>query len=105
MSKHTPGPWVVDFSRDSNGVVDCDDAVAICTSDDHNLDVCAVWNDIPEGSYEANANLIAAAPELLAALHEALPFVNDDDGAYKNGYAKKVEQRILAAINKAEGKA
>lgn len=56
MSKHTPGPWVIkeidhdEGARVSFGLVGCG---------------CRVYG-MPEG--EANARLIAAAPDLLAAL-------------------------------------
>jgi hypothetical protein len=95
MSKHTPGPWEVIRQDDGSLAIVNNNGDIITYAFDLSDDINALQN----------ANLIAAAPELLAALYEALPFINDDDGAYKAGYAKKVEQRILAAINKAEGKA
>lgn len=51
MSKHTPGPWKLDREV----VVDRED-----------LEVATV--DVNQGKWEANARLIAAAPELLEAL-------------------------------------
>ena len=70
MGQHTQGPWIVSLDpRYPNEP--CIDAVvdgvvwhiALC----HN----AVGPD--DGSAEANARLIAAAPELLASLKDALP--------------------------------
>lgn len=70
MGRHTQGPWIVNLDpRYPNEP--CIDAVvdgmvwhiALC----HN----AAGPD--DGSAEANARLIAAAPELLAALKDALP--------------------------------
>jgi hypothetical protein len=52
-----------------------------------------------------DARLIAAAPDLLAALYIALPFVEDHEGdpTYKPGYVSKSVATIRAAIAKAEG--
>jgi len=86
MSNHTPGPWAVfDFSRDmildSNG-----DLIAVIIdgkSDETKL---------------ANARLVAAAPDLLEALEEALKeFLFDcyDD--------HPLAEKWRAAITKATG--
>ena len=57
MAEHTPGPWRVRYHKS------VPDQVAAVMSD-HEL-ICAIYG-------EANARLIAAAPELLAALEQAL---------------------------------
>lgn len=68
MSKHTPGPWAVTDPDDGHqylaitaksGTDDAEDVATVGISDVH-----------PNG--EANANLIAAAPDLLEALVGAL---------------------------------
>lgn len=77
------------------------------------------WADYPEWSdydeagqavWEAQAAAIgadikraAAAPDLLVALFEALPYVEcaESDPAYKPGAVKAVSKRIRAAIAKA----
>lgn len=58
MTQHTPGPWEVI----GNGW-----HVSIVRADDNNTTICDT--QLQEDSYEtiANANLIAAAPDLLAA--------------------------------------
>lgn len=55
----------------------------------------------------ANAALFAAAPEMLEALYEALPWVEAqlDDPINKPNAVKSVAARIRAAIKKAEGAA
>ncbi len=70
MSKHTPGPWH-HTGREFNDVRDSDDelvAVAL------HLRVGQPQRSVQEA--EANARLIAAAPELLEALQQALEFVD-----------------------------
>lgn len=49
---------------------------------------------------------IAAAPDLLEALVDALPFVEfaETDDGYKPGAVRTVSTRIRAAIAKAEGR-
>lgn len=67
--KFLPGLWLVDDSQDSNGVIPKEDAIAIVSGGDLGWDVAAVWADCDTSkSAKANANLIAAAPELLEAL-------------------------------------
>jgi hypothetical protein len=67
MSKHTPGPWTADQYggiEDARGMT-----VAVCVQGEQ-------WQtadggiDVEEFPYEANARLMAAAPELLEALKE-----------------------------------
>lgn len=92
MNKHTPGPWQV-------------------ISDDHpeainkNLEVVAGSNilcKIGGGLLDvrtANARLIAAAPDLLAALQSILNISLMDNGHW----AKTIEVEASTAIAKAKG--
>ncbi|MDI7005094.1 hypothetical protein [Pseudomonas aeruginosa] len=63
MSKHsyTPGPW--DYWSGYNPV---DELEAQITTEDGDIVIASYNRQIPEG--EANAKLLAAAPELLEAL-------------------------------------
>lgn len=71
--KHTPGPWF----RDANSGLECDvrassgRKIALCWG----LAANNATNDKPKyrAECDANAHLIAAAPELLMALQLALP--------------------------------
>ncbi len=57
-------------------------------------------------NHDANAQLIAAAPELLDALVLALPYievVESEDEGYKPGAVAKLTKQIRAAITKAGG--
>lgn len=76
MSKHTPGPWMV---TDSEGDVSLNGGVSIGIDDafgqDGGRDYClatVVHGDPDE--LRANAELVAAAPELLAALEEMMEY-------------------------------
>ncbi|OPE24285.1 hypothetical protein APA91_17430, partial [Pseudomonas aeruginosa] len=61
MSKHTPGPCTVDFIDGVDGVfAECDKR--ICQVDE--VDIVG-WNARFRDESEANAKLIAAAPDLL----------------------------------------
>lgn len=80
MGQHTQGPWIVSVDPQYPNEP-CIDAVidgmvwhiALC----HN----AVGPD--DGSAEANARLIAAAPELLATVKDALPLLSADRSRYE----------------------
>lgn len=101
--KYTPGPWSVydchgdklDACRFENGAfqvmsVDCDHhAVADCSCN-HS---CRM-----EDECEANARLIAAAPDLLEACMEAVEALNGHPNTMGT------EELLLSAIAKAEGR-
>ncbi len=74
MSKHTPAPWSVQKSEDCMGRK-LDDMVRwVITADDHGLWISTgpTWDPEHAEESEANARLIAAAPEMLAALNAAV---------------------------------
>jgi len=90
---HSPAPWLIDDRLEGKEIgyrviVDADGFI-ICDSS-------------PMG--EANARLIAAAPDLLDALCRALPFVEDakTDPAYKTGHAARLERIIKDLIERVE---
>lgn len=94
MSKHTPGPWTVGApsKRTDSQRVNGPEGFAIATTTqlhEHREDKTAAF-------YEAHANgrLIAAAPELLAALEHVL------DRATMPGFLR---DEVKAAIVKAAG--
>ena len=107
-AQHTPGPWDLDrsgFIREARGPDGCGILIA---------SACDLSRSASEG--EANARLIAAAPELLAAL-EALcrefSVVRRDlsridnnaghDSSHEREAAKEVLRLARAAIAKARG--
>lgn len=70
MSKHTPGPWAVQKAEDCLGRK-LDDLVEwVVTGNEHDLWISTgpTWDQDHSEESEANARLIAAAPELLEAL-------------------------------------
>jgi len=103
VSKHTPGPWKVDeefymyVMKDNLVVADC-----YC---------CGQNGHLPEEEQKANAQLIAAAPELLGALKRVKRFIKN---GRELGYITvpdepdtgcKTIKLINQAIAKAEGDA
>lgn len=93
MSKHTPGPWALDLQDDGGfritgvGGHGKTAAYVVCCRDAHEM----------KGETHANARLIAAAPDLLAAARAAL--------AAWEGTGPAIDLDTLrAAIAKAEGK-
>jgi hypothetical protein len=86
MSKHTPGPWVLDQGVSSK--------VMLIDSKATNGAV----GEIVDCRNPADARLIAAAPDLL----EALKYVLEDDGLIPRATAK-TRAVVHAAIAKATG--
>lgn len=73
MSKHTPGPWNVDFIDGVDGVFAAGDK-RICQVNE--VDIVG-WNVRFRDESEANGRLIAAAPDLLEALQQAVTSMQD----------------------------
>ncbi len=91
MSKHTKGPWTASgFDEEYTDQINI--------KGDGFYVAAAIWMGNP-GEQEANARLIAAAPELLEALEAVLQQV-DDDSSYE-----EMRADIRAAIAKATGEA
>ena len=97
MSEMTPGPWEVipgDTIRRPRLIRASGFTIAEC-----------FWNEHMEGEPEANARLIAAAPELLAALKRALSVLQSECGHSASMiWFAELEAQALAAIAKAEGR-
>lgn len=81
MSKHTKGPWI---AVENDGAYVKDPKFATWCIEERGsaaeMVVAVVISDVAllANKVEANARLIAAAPEMLEALKDAYPFVADD---------------------------
>lgn len=96
-SKHTPGPWVVTPHPDTH--VDVFGVGEIM--DDKEMQY-ALSHTFCYQNAEANARLIAAAPELLEALKDLIGWVPGGVHFHTDAPQKAVE-RASAAIAKATG--
>lgn len=105
-TKHTPGPWSQSHRKSGNGYstteVYCAAGQTIAT---------LAWYPVPTPtgtttSREANARLIAAAPDLLAALQDLFGAELEKCMAF-DGHDDQMEavERARAAIAKATGEA
>lgn len=81
MSKYTKGPWITYRDRDGNHKL----------RDENNKSIGLIWE-------EADASLIAAAPELLKALKMMVA-----TGVPVGGFGEAAYERSVAVIAKAEG--
>lgn len=70
MSGHTPGPWRVGITTDSDEIEVVSDARPY---------VCMALPGALDGVTEANARLIAAAPELLEAVERLVCVFGGDE--------------------------
>ncbi len=89
MNKHTSGPWEARWPKYDALILDAQERVIASVQ----------FTDHIDTECEANAHLIAAAPELLQCLRYALAHI---DGGDVGGYAE-VLSNGYAAIAKAEG--
>lgn len=104
QTAHTPGPWTFLKDYDNEGK---SSARIGGTIEGDGWNIARIWKDAAEleCKYEANARLIAAAPELLAALKDIAKQARLCM-QYANAYDGQLIQAIAnadAAIAKAEG--
>lgn len=96
MSQHTPGPWKADPNPGECWMIEFDDGIALARTylmDNH-------------GEEEANARLIAAAPDLLDVVQAFVDLVCQDGHGFHDGTEMgkilRKGRRVLAAIAKAK---
>lgn len=95
MRKHTPGPWEV--RRDGWG------HHSVRSEPEQRTIAKTIMPHIPDRAHavdEANARLIAAAPEMLAAAKRILPYLTECDCVGDGMF-----RQLADAIAKAEGEA
>ena len=99
MSKHTPGPWkAVQHPREHKWAWTIEGADGVGQI----IARMGLVNDAQ--AVAANARLIAAAPELLAALYAASEWLNDMGCEHEEPDLTCVVCLVNIAIDKAEGR-
>lgn len=103
MSKHTPGPWQWEKRGGAFRAIEGASGTIVAVTEEYAGDA---WIDISE----ANARLIAAAPELLIELRQAVIQMGMAADCIQNGrydeallYASSLMRSKRAAIAKATG--
>jgi len=94
MSKHTPRPWVRVADSIKSRTADCV-VVRLPAQTDR------VGDESPEQieRWDADARLIAAAPDMLEALEKVVSFIDAGQGTW----TLEEQQKARAAIAKAKG--
>jgi len=95
-AKHTPGPWVIYAGNEGKPVIHSPEYEKNAGGGIIGIAVLQTVGE--ESQRQANAALIAAAPELMNACQMA---VNEMPG---NEQGQKIASMLRAAIAKAEGK-
>jgi hypothetical protein len=98
MTKHTPGPWAVDGRADHHLLVGAPGRRLRQVVAEVPLVVGGLADPTPEA--EANARLIAAAPDLLAACRDVLEFLDNGTPLHPGSL---LHQEVEAAVARAEG--
>lgn len=103
--KHTPGPWHVGQGNGEGSIFSDDGRMRLETGGTTLYPICEINHGWSKDEDDANARLIAAAPDLLEALTLALPYVEmaEHDEAYKRGEVAKMVRTMREAIAKAIG--
>ncbi len=100
MSKHTPGPWHTGTLPDNERSIFADEGRMRLENGATTLYPIA-WTVDYDGEAAANARLIAAAPDLLAACRATLAHMYDDE--IDAPTAAQLTEQLTRAIAKAEG--
>lgn len=99
IGAYTPGPWRHEGQGDITGVEN--DPKNGCVGP---VDICAVYLRTVPGRHDANAQLIAAAPELLKALSAAqAALMSFYYGNASADFAKDMADNCASVIDKATG--
>jgi hypothetical protein len=96
-AQFTPAPWAFERALEANGSVTFDifnSATEACNRSGECVAYIQTYSEQEAAVQEANARLIAAAPDLLAALLAAYAYVPP---------SSPVHQQIAAAIAQARG--
>lgn len=100
-TKHTPGPWVAQTHHKVNT------KNGKCNVIHQDGPMFCIIDGIPFREAQANARLIAAAPEMLEALNHVIEYINrclQDKEALKQSDLTKILVSVLnPAITKATG--
>ena len=93
----TPGPW----HSQGRYIVPADDGPSIGSAVALKAPSLKKQPDF-DAVAEANARLMAAAPNMLELLYRCLPFIEDanEDPCYKPDRVKALENQIKALLNK-----
>jgi hypothetical protein len=103
--KHTPGPWEYESEMgdmwvtgpNRNEPVICDIVARLTQFDEGTKEYTPVMQD----EDEANAKLIAAAPDLLEALQRFIAFADKANNSHNDGFESSMVLQAKAAIDKA----
>lgn len=108
---HTPGPWVADAIAENGDIrIGCIDLPLVIASVHNGASIGEILNGLPPELQWANARLIAAAPDLLVALHGMIGLIQLIVPTLQGSQRIGVEQNhrleaAIAAITKATGSA
>ncbi|WP_123138887.1 hypothetical protein [Enterobacter genomosp. O] len=99
--KHTPGPWFI--KPVSNATVEGNLNIIqteSSTGKGYHVSYSASWddNEVTKLEAQANANLIAAAPDLLEALQELIFLYEHDEGCKELTEYKRAKTAISKAL-------
>lgn len=107
MAEHTPGPWkAVQCEQGPPGARVPDPNEWRVNAPNERLPafkICNLTRETSDESLEANANLIAAAPELLAALEHWFNFIETSGSDVTLAAVKPWTGKMHDAIAKARG--
>ena len=95
-AQHTPGPWTHEGQGDITGIEN--DPGNGCVG---KVDVACVYLRTVPGKTEANARLIAAAPELLTALKDLAQSIVWKEFGECRGFTEEMPLPIITAVEKA----
>lgn len=104
MGEHTPGPWVWDWGQTDNlySQPHLDQEKADRAKGEYfHLEAIVETDNRAYGPNDADAALIAAAPDMLGALKAVVAVWNEYPGMQPSD---DVATKVFAAIAKAEGK-
>ncbi len=93
MSAHTPGPWRVEMPRSAYDEIGGDFVISYTDADGAEWDIASL--EPGRASRRADAILIAAAPDLAAALREIEALITNIDNMDRCQQAALIARRAI----------
>lgn len=100
-AKHTPGPWHIDRRADCQAIVS-DSSYIVFIPDHKEFDgyPCGsvTSQDKQQPEIDANGHLIAAAPDMLAAIEEAIAHLQHPNGVFADSAVCVLNNALAKAL-------
>jgi hypothetical protein len=99
-AKHTKGKWIIESTKDTNSLYSMIYSGEVRIAEVKSYGKDSKFNDATYEEKEANAKLIAAAPEMLEALIVLNNYIKEDSAIYRSSLQCKYIDELITKATK-----